>query len=231
MNFILRRRLALACLLLPASACLSAYTGNTSAIVDQADRSDPVRAVLADALDALEENFAPLVTAPFDEAERAALVEQTLCYDVMNQGKSKMDLLRAAEAIADSARHVSCTLDGAEAYYWQQDVIISGATSHQQFVTWTYDVPFDQRLSVAADLEARVDPMFSGGTNWSTSRAHDKSVNPHFAQTIHSTFTDMNMNADSTMVQVSVMYAHDEKNHAALGGVMLRIMKMETKLD
>ncbi len=207
---------------------MSSYTGGVDKVIAAADRSDPVRAAVVEVLATQAQDFVAIQAAPFSEAEQTTMIENWMKGDFLSQSQSKLELLRIAEAAAGGARHVTVSIPDAAGRYWEQVVVIPSATSDQRYVTFNFDVPFANREAVAADLVARIAPLFAVDPKWSRSQSHDPKLNPMFGQTTYMTYLDMGMTGSSTILMVTVQYSHGLENHEALEGVTLQIAKLKT---
>ncbi len=218
-------------LTLVSLGCTAGLTGGVTKVVAQADRSDPIRAAIVEALAVADQDFAPILTGPLNETERAAMIESGMAFTGMGDAMSSMDLLRIAENAADSARHVSVTMPGAETIYYAQDIVTGGVSGNQKFVEFRFGVPFEDRKQVAADLTARIAPLFTVDPKWSTSSNFDKELNPVLGNTSFLLFVSMGLDASSQIIMVSIDYWHDREVHEASGGVRVYVSRMFTSVN
>lgn len=223
--------LLLAVLVGSGTACVSSVTGGVGKVIANADRSDPVRAAVVEALSVAEQDFLPILGAPYDESERAAMIKAQLSYSgVLNNSMSSMELLRAAELAADSARHVNVEIPGAEARYWEQDILIGKVSGNQKFVMWTFSVPYSDRKELAADLTARIAPLFGVDAKWYASSNHDEKLNPILGNATYMTYLAIGLDGRSESIMVSVDYYHEQSFHEADGGIRLYVMRMSNSV-
>lgn len=211
------------------TACVGSVTGGVGKVVAQADRSDPARAAVVEALAVADQGFLPILGAPYDEDERAAMIKAHLTYTgVLYKSMSSMELLRATELAADSARHVSVEVPGSEARYWEQDVLIGKISGNQKWVMWTFPVPYSDRKEVAADLAARIAPLFAVDPKWFASSNHDEKLNPLIGSESFMTYLSMGMGGDSESIMVIVDYCHEQIYHEAAGGIRLSVLSVSS---
>jgi hypothetical protein len=220
---------ALSALALLGTACMSGMTGGVDKIVASADRSDPVRAAVVEVLASEDQDFAPVLGGPLSAGEQRQMIDRWLAGDYLDQAQSRMDTLRSAEAAAQTARHVNATIEGTDVYYWRQTAITSSATSDQKFITWNFDVPFSERTTKADELVSRLAPFLAIDPKWMVSGVSDPILNSIFVQTTFSTFLSMSATGSSTVLMVSIDYAHSEKNHNARHGVVIKLAKLRNK--
>jgi len=214
---------------LPLLGCFAQITGGVDKVVAQADRSDPVRAAVADTLATVEQNFAPILREALSEEEQAAMVEDWLGFGAMSNSMSSMDMLRVAENAAASARHISIDMPGADPIYWEQEIVTGGVQGTQRFVSWRFPVAFSNRKDVAADLASRIAPLFAVDPKWMLSQNSDIKLNPILANTTFITYLSMSMDGSSESVMVSIDYWHDQKDHEAMKGVRVYVSKMSNR--
>jgi hypothetical protein len=223
--------LLLAMLVGSGTACMSSVTGGVDKVVVQADRSDPVRAAVADALAVATQNFVPILGAPFNEEERAAMVEVQLGYSgVMSEMTSSMAGLRHAEHASESARHVTVQMPGATAKYWEQDILMGNVSGTNKYVEWTFPVPFADRHQVAMDLNARIAPLFAADPKWHHTALNDKKLNPISASWSYFLYLSMGMSGNSESIMVSVDYFHESAAYEANKGVLVYVSKISSSV-
>ena len=223
--------LLLTLLLLPGLGCLGSVTGGVGNVVVQADRSDPVRAAVADALAYAEVDFVPILGAPFNEEERAAMIEAQLGYSgPSSELTSSMAGLRHAEHASESARHVTVQMPGATAKYWEQDILMGNVSGTQKYMAWTFPVPFADRHQVAMDLNARIAPLFAADPKWHASALNDKKLNPISANWSYFLYLSMGMSGNSESIMVSVDYFHESAAYEANKGVRVYVSKMSNSV-
>jgi hypothetical protein len=206
--------------------CTAGLTGDVTKVISQADRSDPVRAAIVEVLAVADQDFVPILAGPLNETERAAMIKSGMGFTAMGDAMSSMDMLRVAENAADSARHVSVTMPGAETIYYAQDIVSGGVSGIQKFVEFRFDGPFEERKQVAADLTARIAPLFAVDPKWYTSSNFDKELNPVSGNTSFLVYVSMGLDASSEIIMVSIDYWHDREVHEASGGVRVYVSRM-----
>ncbi|MBT5603907.1 MAG: hypothetical protein HOJ61_16890 [Gammaproteobacteria bacterium] len=137
-----------------------------------ADCPEPVRAAIAAALSAAEQDyFVPLLSTPFNEEERAAIIDEALDYSGKNLLKlSSLERLGEAEHIAENTRHVTVQIPGATAKYYEindlGNPIYKGVSFEHKTLEWMFPVPFADRHQLAMNLQARIAPRFSADPKW-----------------------------------------------------------------
>ncbi len=211
--------------------CMSALTGGVEPVVARANPSDPVQAAVAKVLASSDALFAPVLGPSLSEAEQAELVDGVTSFRYSAQGQSSMDLLRMAESMASSARHVEVSIPGADPIYYEQPVMVGNVNALARAIEFRFDVPFEERVQKTNDLVARLAPLFAGAKNWNRLDMTDPSVNPMIGGTNFSTYLSMSMDASSEFLMVSAEYYHDRVNHEAMKGVRLRIHHQSTRVD
>lgn len=207
-------------------ACTGGFTGGVDKAIANADRSDPIRAAIVEALAAAEQDFAPILGEPFSPDDQKVMIDNWLEFSGMEQAMSSMDLLRAAEIAATSSRHVNVDMPGASARYWEQEIVSGGVQSNQKYVSWSFPVPFSERKQVQADLVSRIAPIFAVDPKWTSSTVSDPKVNPIAASTSYFLYLSMGLDASSESIMVSVEYFHDQEGYEAMGGVRVYVLKM-----
>lgn len=219
----MRQAVLLTILLL--TGCTSSFTGGVDKVIAQADRSDPIRAAIVDALAVVDQDFAPVMTTPLSEVERAELIESWVKLQGLGHSQSRLDLLRAAEAIADSARHITIEMPGAHGYAYSQTLATGGVEGDLRNVEWRFPIDFADRERVAADLVARIAPLFAVDPKWYRSGTLDPKLNPLAASTSFMTYLEMGLRGASTSVMVTIQYWHDPDNYDAWGGLRIYVVK------
>jgi hypothetical protein len=229
--WILRLPVAAVILLFALAGCFAGMTGDVDQVLAQTDRSDPLRAAVADVLAAADQNFEPVLGPPLSASERSRLVDEWTSFRWSTQGQSSMDLLRMAESMAASARSVRVGFPGADPIYYEQTIVTGNVNALSRRIEFRVPGPFEERQAVAADLVRRLEPMFTGASNWNRIDLYDPAQNPVIGTTSFSSMLSMGMDASSTLVMVSVDYYHDRGNHEAMRGVRVAIMLQATGVE
>lgn len=211
--------------------CFGSVTGGVDKVIAEADRSDPVRAAVVAALGVIDQDFEPLLGAPLSQAERDAMIDNGMKFKGMSQSQSSLDLLRVIEAQADNARHVNLEIPGAEALFYKTEMASGSVQGTSRFIEWRFPVEFEQRNEVAADLVARVAPLFAADAKWNRVTVSDPEVNPLAATTSWSVFLEMSVSGASEFAMVSVDAWHERENHEAMKGVRLYVSKINSRTN
>lgn len=184
----------------------------------------PVFAVLA----AYEDGFQAILGDAISGAQRQTLIDDTLAFPVYGQAKTRLDRLREAEALADTARHVTVAIPDGQALYYQQEVVGAGFTSTTDMIQFSFDVPFEDREAFANDVFGQLLPMFSKDRKWMRSGTTDPSLNPVYGQLTMTHSLKAGMSGAENLI-VSVDYAHTKEIHDLSHGVVLKIFRSTTK--
>ena len=211
--------------------CVGAYVGGVDRVVAQADRSDPVRAAVVAALQSVDQNFEPILGAPLSESEREEMIQGIVKMKGLGQGQSSMDLLRAAESMAETARHVTAEMPGASGVYYNQEIATGSVRGHTESIEWQFPVDFADRKEVTSDLIARIAPLFAVDPKWLRSGTLDPELNPIMATTTFGVFTKIAVGGGSSeLLMVSIDYWHDPENFEGRSGVRVYISKLSTRV-
>lgn len=194
-----------------------------------ADSSDdPLIKAVITTVRAYENNFSDVLGDPIDEPERERQIQNNLDFDVFSQAKSRMERMREAEMYADSARFLNVDLEeAAYSYYWSQQTVMSMASSNNYFVTWEFDVPFEERDAAAKKLFSRLEAVFSQDRKWRKSVMDNAKLNPYLVQMIYNYTLGGN---GMDQLWVTVEYARNEKYYVPYGMVVVRVYRTTTKL-
>jgi len=222
---------AVVLLSLSFAACTAGLTGSVDGIVARADRSDPVRAAVADLLSVADQYFEPMLGSPLPAAEQERLIDEWTSFRYSTQGQSSMDLLRMAESMAGSSRSVGVSVPGADALYYEQPIVRGNVNAVAHMVELRFPCAFEDRRQVAAGLVARLEPMFVNAPNWNRIDLHDPAKNPVIGTTNFSTYLSMGMNGSSEFLYVTVDYYHDRQNHESMRGVRISVNAQSTRLE
>jgi len=212
------------------TGCFAGITGGVDTVVARADRSDPVRAAVADVLAAVEQDFTPIMGAPLSPAEREEMIRSWVSGTWLSQGQSSMDVMRMGENAAASAHHITPQIPGADSIYYQQQIVTGGVQATTQMVEFRFPVDFSQRQPVAADLIARLQPLFAVDSKWLQGGTSDPELNPVIANHFFTVYLSMGVNGSSELLTVSVDYYHDRVNHEAMKGVRILISKQDARV-
>lgn len=223
--------LAIGALSLVLGGCFGAVTGDVDSVLVNVDRTDPVRAAVADTLAAAERNFEPILGPPLSASERTRLVDEWASFRWSTQGQSSMDLLRMAESMAATARSVRVGFPGADSLYYEQTIVKGNVNALSRTVEFRVPSAFEERQAVAADLVRRIEPLFAGARNWNRIDLKDPEQNPVIGSTSFSSMLSIGLDASSTLVLVSVDFYHDRGNHEAMRGVRVAITLQSTKVE
>lgn len=211
---------------LPASAA------GVPKILKKAEKSldvgNPVQVGVFEAVKLYEEGFEGILGEPLNAEEREELINWIVAFpDVANKGR--MQLLRDAEVTADSARHVTHTVEGqADSLFYVQNTVMPGATTNMQLLQWTFGVPFDERVGFARNMFSSIQALFAKDKKWLKGGTEDPALNPLYGQLGMVNNVKAGLRG-SEMIMVTVDYGQTEEIHNLSNGVLLKIYRMESK--
>ncbi|GEM_PF-6864257 len=216
---------------LALGGCFGAVTGDVEQVLTRTDRSDPLRAAVADALAAVDQRFEPVLGQPLPASEKERLVDEWSSFQWSTQGQSSMDLLRMAESMASSSRSVRHSIPGAEAVFYEQPIVRGNVNAVTRMIEFRFPCVFEERERVASELLRRVEPMFANAPKWHRTDVYDRSMNPVTGSTTFLTYLAMGVDASSEITYVSVDYYHERNNHEVMRGVRVAVVLQSTRLE
>jgi hypothetical protein len=128
------------------------------------DENDPVQVAIYQVLDSYPTFEAVLGPSYSDEEQQAFIDFRMALPDIADQGK--MARLQSLESLAPMLRHVNIELEGAEAFYSEQNMVHSRNTNQVKLFEWKFAVPPDEAEDKARRLISSVEALLGKDKKW-----------------------------------------------------------------
>ena len=131
--------------------------------VRQADRSDPLVALVADGVSTATQSFEPILGGPLSEEARESMIQRGLAGARGSKLVSMIEARQRVEQMADEARMIDREVPGAtDAYYRSSKSSIQSVETVTDAIEVVFVVPEAERAATVKRLGDRVLPMFRG---------------------------------------------------------------------